>query len=92
MKTIKVKIYGKVQNVNMRSMIYQQAIKLGINGYVQNDPDSVLIVNAVFQAEKEKINKMLDFIKSNPGRSKIDDVKVEDIKLERLREFSIKYH
>lgn len=92
MKTIKVKIYGKVQNVNMRAMIYQEAIKLEIKGYVQNDPNSIMIVNAVFQSEEKKINQMLDFIKSNPGRSKVEDIKIEKIKSEDFEGFSIKYH
>ncbi len=92
MKTIKVKVYGKVQNVNLRAMIYQEALKLRIKGHVQNDPNSIMVVNAVFQAQEKKLNKMLDFIKSNPGMSKVEDMKVEEIELENLKEFNIKYH
>lgn len=92
MKTVKVRIYGKVQNVNMRAMIYQEALKLEIKGYVQNDPNSIMIVNAVFQSDDNKINQMLDFIKSNPGRSKVEDVKIEKIKSEDFQGFNIKYH
>ncbi len=92
MKTVKIRVYGKVQNVNMRAMIYQEALKLEIKGYVQNDPNSIMIVNAVFQSDDNKINQMLDFIKSNPRRSKVEDIMIEKIKAPKFQGFNIKYH
>ncbi|MBI4139703.1 acylphosphatase [Candidatus Woesearchaeota archaeon] len=92
MKTIRVKIYGKVQNVNMRSSICQKALVLGIKGYVKNNPDNIAIVDSVFQADEKKLSEMIDFIKSSPGRSGVEDVKIETLKSEGFKAFSIRYY
>ena len=90
MKTIKVKIYGKVQNVSFRQMIYREAALLGLRGYMCNDSNIIFIAHAVFQGDERKIKMMFDFIKSNPGRARIDDIKIEEIKPQQFSGFSIK--
>ncbi|MGB9674796.1 MAG: acylphosphatase, partial [Nanopusillaceae archaeon] len=35
---VKLTIYGKVQGVGFRKFVYENAIKLGIKGYVKNNP------------------------------------------------------
>jgi len=85
MKTVKVRLYGKVQGVNFRVMVQKKALDLNVKGFVKNDPYSILIVHAVFQGEKKNIEKMLNFLRSNPGRSQVEDIKVEDRKGESER-------
>lgn len=91
MKTVKVVVYGKVQNVNLRAKIYQKAITLDIHGYVQNDASTLMTVTAILQGDEKKVQRLLEFIKSNPGRARVEDVRVTEINSPKFSEFSIIY-
>lgn len=91
MKTTKIKIYGKVQSVNLRFMIYQKALELGLNGYVSNDPKDETLVHAVFQGDEKKINQITKFIKKSPGSSRVKKVEIEESDEEMIKGFRIKY-
>jgi hydrogenase maturation protein HypF len=54
--TKKIKVYGIVQGVGFRPLVYRIAKKLGINGTVRNVGGYVEIIA---QAEEEKINTLL---------------------------------
>ena len=69
-----VKISGQVQGTNLRSMIKVRAISLGICGYVQNQPDSSVKIEA--EGEKENLEELIRWLNQNPGSTRIE--KLED--------------
>ena len=90
MKSTKLVIYGKVQGVNLRSNILLKAQSLGINGYVKNNPDRIS-VECVLHSTPKNIHKMIDYIKSNPGRARIEDIKIKVLDLPKNKGFRIDF-
>jgi len=72
-----VYISGKVQGVYFRDHTREQALKLGITGWVRNLPDGR--VEAVFQGDNEKLHKMLEWCRQGSPMSRVDNVQVEDV-------------
>ncbi len=85
MITIKLKIFGKVQNVSFRKMVLEQANRLHVKGWIKNTT-SINVVEVCLQGRKEKIESLIDFIRSSPGRSEVEELKVKKIKSEEIFE------
>lgn len=88
MKTVKVIIKGRVQGVFFRKFIFNNAIKLDLNGYVRNINDDV---EAIFSGSDSSVEKMLEMCRKGPYGSKIDKIEVKELKEERFDEFEIIY-
>lgn len=90
-KTFFVCFFGRVQGVSLRMNILLQAQKLGVTGWVMNST-SVNVVEATFQGEEKQVNKLIDFVKSNPGGARVEQVVVNELKeSERFESFELKY-
>ena len=59
--------HGRVQGVNFRYYVYKRATGLGLKGYVCNLRDGR--VEIVVQGLQEDVQKLLNYVKSNPGLS-----------------------
>jgi len=89
MKRVHVFVSGRVQGVFFRSNTFKRAKELGLSGWVRNTSDDK--VEAVFEGDKNKINKILDFLRSNPGSSKVDHIDIREEKPENLKDFKVLY-
>lgn len=85
-----VLISGRVQGVFFRQNTLERAKSLSLKGWVRNTEDGK--VEAVFEGEKEKIEKILEWAKKGPTLARVDnlEVKWEDFKGE-FEDFEIKY-
>ena len=72
---IHVLIEGYVQGVFFRYETSKVARSLNVNGWVRNLPDGR--VEAVFEGEKENVEKMTKFCRQGPPGAQVDDVKVK---------------
>jgi acylphosphatase len=83
-------VSGRVQGVFFRQNTLERAKSLGLIGWVRNTEDGR--VEALFEGEKEKIEKMLEWIKKGPSLARVEKVEVkwEDFKGE-FEDFEIKY-
>ena len=57
-------VNGKVQGVFFRAKTMQEAVRLGVNGWVRNLLDGR--VEAVFEGEKEAVDAAVDFCRKGP--------------------------
>lgn len=73
-RRIHVYISGKVQGVFFRSFLKEHADKLEILGLTQNTADNK--VEAIFEGETRRVNKLLDLCKKGPKFAKVDDLKI----------------
>ena len=89
MQTIRIIVEGLVQGVFFRSVTKDECDKLGIKGRVKNLPDDS--VEIIATGDKEKLQQLIEFCKTNPGRSEVKKVTTQDIPLESFRNFSIAY-
>ncbi|MBS3151581.1 acylphosphatase [Candidatus Woesearchaeota archaeon] len=83
MKRIKILINGMVTGVFFRKFICDHATSLGLSGYVRNTEDGG--VEAVFEGDEDKINKMIEICKKGPSTAKVENIKIieEKVKYEK---------
>ena len=87
---VKVNFRGRVQGVFFRANTRKAAERYGIFGWVMNMPDGS--VSAVFEGEKEKVEKVIEWCKTEQPHALVEsvDVRWEEYKGE-FRRFAIRY-
>ena len=87
MKTIRIKVTGKVQGVFYRKSAKEEADKLGIKGNVKNcDDESVEIIATGTQPQ---LDMLVEWCKQGPPRAEVEKVDTQDLSLQEFRNFSI---
>jgi acylphosphatase len=74
-KRVRLLISGLVQGVFFRDNTKRKAKELGLFGFVRNLIDGR--VEAVFEGEKEKIEKMIEWAKEGPSLAKVEKIEIE---------------
>lgn len=77
-KRAELKIYGKVQGVFFRETCRIEARKLGLTGYVRNEPDGT--VQIVAEGEDKDLNRMIEWCKYGPDNAEVERVNVQWLK------------
>ena len=68
-------ITGRVQGVWFRANTQKKAKTLDLKGWVKNRPDGR--VEAVFEGEKEQIDRIIEWCKKGPSFARVDDVQIQ---------------
>ncbi len=91
MKRKHITLSGKVQMVGFRFYAVQNAMRLGINGFVRNRRDGG--VEVVAEGEDEQMEEFVDVLKKGPPASRVEDVSVEDYPSagESFSDFEVRY-
>ncbi|TVR81215.1 MAG: acylphosphatase [Saprospirales bacterium] len=88
MKTIEVKVFGKVQGVWFRASAKEQADKKGLSGYVMNLPDGS--VNAIVSGQTEALDELLEWFQRGSSEARVSEVKVRELPYEPFDGFEIR--
>ncbi|MFA4885725.1 MAG: acylphosphatase [Desulfotomaculaceae bacterium] len=67
-------ISGMVQGVYFRAETRDQALALGVTGWVKNKPDG--IVEGLFEGEREDVEKLISWCRQGPPEAEVSDVTV----------------
>ena len=70
-----VYVSGRVQGVFFRAETADLASSLGLGGWVRNLPDGR--VEALFEGEKEDVEKAVDFCRRGPRGAYVSDLNIE---------------
>ena len=70
-----VYVTGRVQGVFFRAETAEFARELGLTGWVRNLPDGR--VEALFEGEKEDVEKAVDFCRRGPRGAYVSDLNIE---------------
>lgn len=83
-------IHGLVQGVYFRASTREEAVRLGVGGWVRNLPNGC--VEAVFEGEKKKVEEIVGWCHKGPLGARVTkvDVSWEQFKGEFSR-FEIRY-
>lgn len=87
MKAVVGKITGKVQGVGFRMYIYRQADRLGLNGWVKNNPDGSVEFYSV--GSEVELSYFLDLVKRGNDFSVIENIEINDAAIESLNSFKV---
>ena len=90
MKQVKLTVSGKVQGVFFRYHTRQQALKLGLRGYVRNLVNGD--VEIIAQGDSPQVDRLIKWAKSGSPQSKVNNLKLEIMSNEdEFEDFAIRY-
>ena len=68
-------IEGRVQGVFFRYHTQEKAYEIGVKGWVKNRRDGR--VEAVFEGDKDKVDRMIQWCHRGPSEARVTNVQVE---------------
>lgn len=83
-----IKVHGKVQGVGFRYFVYQKASELGLRGFVKNNPDRTVYIEA--EGEETALEMLLYYCRQGPGHAAVREVQHVEAPLSNYHSFNIK--
>jgi len=77
-----------VQGVNFRFYAKAKADELGIKGFVRNEPDSSVYIEA--EGESYAIGKFIKWCKDGPSTARVESIKIKEGNTHNFSYFKIK--
>jgi acylphosphatase len=87
MKHFKISVSGKVQGVFFRVSTKEQADLLGIKGFVRNEPNGDVYIEA--EGEEGNLQDFLKWCGHGPSRAHVDNLKIEEGLLKDFVRFEV---
>lgn len=85
---LKIKVIGRVQGVFFRASTKEKALELDLEGFVRNEPDGSVYV----EAQGERVNELLDWIKAGgPRMAHVDQTIVEESEPGNYKGFEVRH-
>ena len=75
MKTLRLRIHGRVQGVWFRESMRSEALRLNATGWVRNTPDGT--VEAVVQGEEAAVDALVEWAHRGPPKARVERVEIE---------------
>lgn len=76
MKRLRLKVTGDVQGVFYRHYAKEEAGKLGLAGWVRNDPDGAVFM--IVEGEDDSVTKFADWAKEGSPMATVDSIDVSE--------------
>ena len=67
---------GRVQGVSFRWYAQEQALRLGVAGWVRNEPDGSVLLHV--EGEDDAVEALVAWCRRGPSMAKVADVAVRD--------------
>jgi len=83
-----IKVSGKVQGVFYRASTKDQADILGILGFVRNEPDGSVYIEA--EAEEAIMSRFIDWCQRGPRMARVDRCDVSEKEATGFKSFEIR--
>ncbi|MCF8302998.1 MAG: acylphosphatase [Bacteroidales bacterium] len=83
-----IHLSGRVQNVGFRYSTMQVARQYGITGFVKNNVDGTVTIEA--EGEEENLNQFVEWAKQGPPPARIDHANIQESPVQDYQEFRIK--
>ena len=89
-KRMHVIVEGRVQGVFFRASTRDEAVRLGLAGWVKNRRDGA--VEAIIEGESQAVGKMLEWFHKGPPNAEVDKVQsIEEPSVNGEEGFEIRY-
>lgn len=85
---VDVSISGRVQGVSFRAYTQQQADRLGVRGWVSNEPDGT--VAARFEGSRTAVDALVEWCHDGPRSAHVQRVVVHETEPEGATTFEIR--
>ncbi len=88
MKSVSIEVFGKVQGVWFRGSTVRKAKGLGITGFVCNQSDGSVYMEA--HGSEEAIRQLSAWCAEGPPHARVDKITINDIAFASTNEFVIR--
>lgn len=88
MKNISLRIYGKVQGVYFRVSTREKANHLNITGFVRNERDGSVYVEA--EGDDESLDEFFNWCKHGPKNASVTEIIKNEGRLKMYSDFEIR--
>ena len=85
---LSIRVSGKVQGVFYRASTRDKARSLGLCGFVKNETDGSVYIEA--EGDKEKLDQLVAWCKQGPPNAQVENVETTEGKLKNFDQFDIK--
>jgi len=79
-----IQVFGKVQGVYFRASTQAEAQRLGLNGFVRNEADGSVYIEA--EGAEEQLHQLVEWCHEGPSRARVE--RVEHTAAETLKGFT----
>lgn len=76
MRHVSAIVHGSVQGVGFRYATHDQAVRLGVAGWVRNRHDGSVEVE--LHGEEGRVQSLLDWLERGPAAARVDGVEVSE--------------
>jgi acylphosphatase len=87
--TVRILVSGRVQGVYFRKYTFDTAARLGLTGYVMNQPDGKVRIEAT--GEEAVLNSLISWCRSGSPGAEVQEVEVTKLPLTQYNGFTIRY-
>ena len=88
-RAVDLHVTGRVQGVSFRWYAAREAARLGLAGWVRNDPDGS--VGAHAEGPTEAVDEFVTWCRQGPPAARVQDVTVSDVEADGATSFEITY-
>ena len=86
---VQVRVTGRVQGVSFRWYAQEQARRLGVAGWVRNEPDGSVLLHA--EGDDEAVDALVAWCRTGPSLAKVARVSVRDAAPTGATSFDVGY-
>ena len=87
MKTIGIRVSGKVQGVFFRQTTREKARELGLKGWVKNEEDGAVYILA--SGESNQLDRLVEWSRKGPEKARVTGVEITELPLQDFPDFAI---
>ena len=87
-KHISIKVSGRVQGVYYRASTHEEAQRLGLKGFVKNEPDGSVYIEA--EGDDAVLNALVAWCKQGPPAARVTNVEIQEGTWKGFTEFAVK--
>jgi DNA ligase D-like protein (predicted 3'-phosphoesterase) len=87
-KGVRATVRGRVQGVGFRYRTVEKAGELGVLGWVRNEDDGTVVVQA--EGPDEAVDALLEWLGEGPSGAEVEEVEVAKTKVEGHEQFAIR--
>jgi acylphosphatase len=88
MKHLNIRVTGRVQGVFFRASAREVASKLQLRGYVRNEPDGSVYIEA--EGTDEALDEFVEWCRQGPPHAVVTNVEVHQGPIQHMGRFDIK--
>ena len=86
---VSVRVTGRVQGVAFRWYAEQEAARLGVTGWIRNEPDGS--VAGVFEGDADAVDALVAWCRQGPPSARVAHVAVTEARATGAADFRIRY-